>query len=88
MMTLFLKQGQTTRADFQPLIDLLTEVQAAEYECAEQQLEHFERHLLNIEAAGVQSDWIRLAHAAGTASVIPTLIPDHLWAEPIRGAQG
>ena len=85
-MSLFLKAGQSTRADFQPLIDLLAEVQAADYDNAEAQVEHIERHLLNVEA--VQREWITLAHAAGTASVIPALIPAHLWEQPIQGAEG
>lgn len=83
-MSLFLKAGQSTRADFQPLIDLLAEVQAADYDNAEAQVEHIERHLLNVEA--VQREWITLAHAAGTASVIPALIPAHLWEQPIQAA--
>lgn len=82
-MALILKAGQTTRADFQPLIQLLSEVQAAGYNTAEEQVEHFERHLLDVEASGVQSHWINLAHAAGTASVIPALVPDHLWKQRV-----
>ena len=87
-MSLILKAGQSTRADFQPLIDLLAEVQAANYPSAEAQVEHIERHLLNVEVTGVQREWITLAHAAGTASLIPSLIPEHLWAEPIQATEG
>ena len=87
-MAVLVKSGKTISADFQPLIDLLAEVQAADYDNAEAQVEHIERHLLNVEAPGVQREWITLAHAAGTASVIPALIPAHLWEQPVQGAEG
>jgi hypothetical protein len=75
------KQGETLPADFQPLIALLQEVQTANYASAEQQVEHFERHLLNVEHIGPALDWAELSHAAGTAALIQKLIPADLWQE-------
>jgi hypothetical protein len=72
------KKGETVPADFQPLIDLLVQVQAANYSSAEQQVEHFERHLLDAEHSGPALEWAELSHAAGTASQIQRLIPRDL----------
>jgi hypothetical protein len=73
------KQGETVPADFGPLIDLLLDVQAADYESAEEQVLHFERHLLNVEHSGPAFEWAELSHAAGTASQIQKLVPEDLW---------
>jgi hypothetical protein len=74
-----MQRGERIASDFQPLIDLLQEVQAAEYETEQQQYEHFVNHVLKIVEAGPALEWARLANGAVTASQIQKLIPDDLW---------
>jgi hypothetical protein len=74
-----MQRGERMASDFQPLIDLLQEVQAADYETEQQQYEHFVAHVLKIVEAGPALEWARLANSAGTASQIQKLIPDDVW---------
>jgi hypothetical protein len=78
-MAVLVKSGQTISADFQPLIDLLAEVQAANYSTAEEQVAHFQLHVMALELEPMPLEWSTIAHAAGTASAILELVPDHLW---------
>jgi hypothetical protein len=74
-----MQRGERMASDFQPLIDLLQEVQAADYETEQQQYEHFAAHVLRIVEAGPALEWAVLANSAGTASCIPQLVPDDVW---------
>lgn len=78
-MAVLVKSGQTISADFQPLIELLSEVQAANYSTTEEQVAHFERHVMALELQPMPLEWATIAHAAGTASQILELIPERLW---------
>ena len=78
-MAVLVKSGKTISADFQPLIDLLIEVQAADYSCAEDQVEHFRRHVEALRVHPMPLEWTVIAHAAGTATAILDLIPAELW---------
>ena len=78
-MAVLVKSGQTISADFQPLIELLAEVQAANYSTAEEQMAHFQRHVQALETHPMPLEWSTIAHAAGTASTILELIPERLW---------
>lgn len=77
-MVVLVKQGQRIAADFQPLIDLLAEVQAAKYETAEEQVEHLRQHMAELENAPHPLEWAPVAYAAGTAAVIVDLVPGRL----------
>jgi hypothetical protein len=78
-MAVLVKSGKTISADFQPLIDLLAEVQAADYDNAEAQVEHFRRHVEALRIHPMPLEWATIAHAAGTATAILDLIPAELW---------
>lgn len=77
-MVVLVKQGQRIAADFRPLIDLLAEVQAANYATAEEQLEHLRQHMAELENAPHPLEWAPVAYAAGTAANIVDFVPGRL----------
>jgi hypothetical protein len=66
-------------SDFEPLIELLQNLQAANYRTRSEQLAHIERHLTAVEINPTPFDYVALKHAAGTASAISEMFDSHRW---------
>lgn len=66
-------------SDFEPLIRLLQDVQAANYRTRSEQLAHVEMHLTAVEINPTPFDYVALKHAAGTASAISEMFDSHQW---------